>query len=926
MKNEDKTKEQLIHELMELRQRNTELEKSEIRRTQIENELRDSEKLYRVLYEENPSIYFTIDDGGKVLSINNFGAEQLGYTVEELIGQSILKVIYEDDKKLILQQLSACLQEPGHIATKELRKVRKDGSLLWVKEVARALEGNIVLIVCEEITERKRAEEKLRRSKARYQSLIETSNDIIFTVSSNRKITFLNPAFETITGWRREEWLGRDFAPIIHPDDLNIANEIYRRVLRGEIPLCCELRILLKSSEYITVEFVITPQVMDGEIIGGCGVARDATERKRTEEALLRSEENYRTLVDNIQDGVFMLLDTKFQFVNEAFARMTGYTVEEIKGKDFRELIAPEHLEMVVDHYYRRLAGENVPREYEFCGLHKDGKTRIFVIMTVGLINYHGRVASIGTVKDITERKRMEEALHKAYDELEMRVKERTAELAEANESLKIEISERRRAEERIRFQTIVLSQVNDAVVAFDNNHRIIYWNHGAEQLYNFKSREVLGRQIEEVTRHRWLKPEDEKAAYDSLAATGSWRGEFIQARKNGEEIPVEASIKTIKNKKDQAIGFISVMRDITERKGVEQHLRLLSAAVEEAPDGIQIVGLDGRIVFSNKAVEKIYGFSPEEFQGRHVNEMNVDQEFADKVIIPAIKETGRWVGELMVKHKDGGIFPIWLTASLVKDSKGEPIAMVGIITDITERKRVEEERERWTAELARSNAELQQFAYVASHDLQEPLRMISGFAQLLEKRYRDKLGKDADEFIAYIVNGATRMQTMINDLLAYSRVGTQGKPFQPTDCESVLNQVMINLKVAIEQSGAVITHDPLPNVTADTSQMIQLLQNLISNAIKFRSKELPRVHIRAKKKGNEWVFSVRDNGIGIAPEFFGRLFQIFQRGHPANEYAGTGIGLATCKKIVERHGGKIWAESVEGRGSTFYFTIPSRN
>ncbi len=928
-KNKGKTKEQLIHELMELRQRNTELEKLELQRTQIENELRYSEKLYRVLYEENPSIYFTIDAGGKVLSINNFGAEQLGYTVEELVGQSILKVIYEDDKKLILQQLSACLQEPGHIAIKELRKVRKDGSLLWVKEVARAVsavEGNIVLIICEEITERKRAEEKLRRSEARYQSLIENSNDIIFTVSSYRKITFLNPAFETITGWRREEWLGRDFASIIHPDDLHLANEIYRRVLSGEIALRCELRVLLKSSEYITVEFVITPQILDGEIIGGCGIARDITERKRTEEALLRSEENYRTLVDNIQDGVFLLLDTKFQFVNEAFARMTGYTVEEIKGKDFREFVAPEHLEMVVDHYYRRLAGENVPREYEFCGLHKDGKTRIFVIMTVGLINYHGRVASIGTVKDITERKRMEEALHKAYDELEMRVKERTAELAEANESLKIEISERRRAEERIRFQTIVLSQVNDAVVAFDNNHLIVYWNNGAERLYNFKSSEVLGRQMEEVTRHRWLKPEDEKAAYDSLAVTGSWRGEFIQARKNGEEIHVEASIKTLKNEKDPAIGFISVMRDITERKRVEQHLRLLSAAVEEAPDGIQIVGLDGRIVFSNKAVEKIYGFSPEEFQGRHVNEMNVDQEFADKVIIPAIKETGRWVGELMVKHKDGGTFPIWLTASLVKDSKGEPISMVGIITDITERKRVEEERERWMAELARSNAELQQFAYVASHDLQEPLRMISGFAQLLEKQYRDKLGKDADEFIAYIVNGATRMQTMINDLLAYSRVGTQGKPFQPTDCESVLNQVMVNLKVAIEQSGAVVTHDPLPTITADTSQMIQLLQNLISNAIKFRSKKLPRIHIHTEKKGNEWVFSVRDNGIGIAPEFFGRLFQIFQRGHLASEYAGTGIGLATCKKIVERHGGKIWAESVEGKGSTFYFTIPLRN
>jgi PAS domain S-box-containing protein len=809
VKNGDITKEELLNEIMELRQRNAELEKSGLQCRQVESKLRDSEKLYRALYDENPSIYFTVDAGGKILSINNFGAEQLGYKVGELIGQSVFEVIYEDDKKILLRQIAECLQEPGHIATKELRKVRKDGSLLWVKEVARALsvaDGNIVLIVCEDITERKRAEEELRKSEARYQNLIENARDVIFTVSLDRKITFLNPAFETITGWRREGWLGEDFTLLIHPDDIHITDEIYQRVLNGEIPPGFELHILLKSGDYITAEFVITPQTQDGKIVGGWGIARDITKRKRAEEALLQSEEKYRILVDNIQDGVFLLQDTKFQFVNEAAARMVGYTAEEIIGKDFREFVAPEHLEMVVDNYYRRLAGENVPREYEFCELHKDGKTRIYINMTVGLINYHGRVASIGTLKDITERKRMEKELRTAYDELEMRVRERTAELAEANELLKTEISEHKQAEERIRFQTIVLSQVNDAVVAFDNNHYIVYWNNGAERLYNFKSEEVLGRRMEEVTRHRWLKPEDEIIAYDSLAETGSWRGEFIQARRNGEELRVEASITTLKNEKGAAIGFISVMRDITERK------------------------------------------------------------------------------------------------------------------------RVEEERERWTAELARSNAELEQFAYVASHDLKEPLRMVSSFAQLLEKRYKGRLGKDADEFIAYIVEGTTRMLAIINDLLAYSRVGTRGKPFEPTDFESVFNQAMINLKVAIEQSGAVVTHDILPTVTADTSQMIQLLQNLISNAIKFRGKELPRVHIHAEKKGNEWVFSVQDNGIGIAPEFFGRLFQIFQRGHPASEYAGTGIGLATCKKIVERHGGKIWAESVEGKGSTFYFTIPMRN
>ncbi|MCX9009915.1 MAG: ATP-binding protein [Candidatus Methanoperedens sp.] len=241
------------------------------------------------------------------------------------------------------------------------------------------------------------------------------------------------------------------------------------------------------------------------------------------------------------------------------------------------------------------------------------------------------------------------------------------------------------------------------------------------------------------------------------------------------------------------------------------------------------------------------------------------------------------------------------------------------------ERKRAEEELKKRTEELARSNAELEQFAYIASHDLQEPLRMVSGFTQLLAKRYRGRLDKDADEFIAFIVDGTKRMQRMIEDLLAYSRVGTQGKPFEPVNLEDVFNQVVTSLKVTIEENKAQITHDPLPTVMADASQMAQLFQNLISNAIKFRKKEEPpHIHISAEKKGDEWLFSVRDNGIGIAPEFTVRLFQLFQRAHVAGEYPGTGIGLAICKRIVERHGGRIWAESEEGKGSIFYFTIPA--
>ncbi len=203
---------------------------------------------------------------------------------------------------------------------------------------------------------------------------------------------------------------------------------------------------------------------------------------------------------------------------------------------------------------------------------------------------------------------------------------------------------------------------------------------------------------------------------------------------------------------------------------------------------------------------------------------------------------------------------------------------------------------------------------------------MVSGFTQLLARRYKDKLDTDAAEFIAYIVDGTTRMQRMIEDLLAYSRVGTRGKPFGPTNLEDVFSQAVTNLKVAIEENKAVIIHDPLPTIIADATQMVQLFQNLISNAIKFRKKEEPPgIRISAKKERNEWLFSVQDNGIGIASGFMGHLFQLFQREHPAGEYPGTGIGLAICKRIVGRHGGRIRAKSEPGKGSTFYFTIPDR-
>ncbi len=271
------------------------------------------------------------------------------------------------------------------------------------------------------------------------------------------------------------------------------------------------------------------------------------------------------------------------------------------------------------------------------------------------------------------------------------------------------------------------------------------------------------------------------------------------------------------------------------------------------------------------------------------------------------------------------GFFLIYVfILSILKEEYGKRIKLISELEDSLDQvRRTQADLEQKSQELARSNEDLKEFAYAVSHDLQEPLRVVAGFVKLLAKRYKGRMDSDADDFIEYAVDGVKRMQLMIKDLLEYSQVGTKGKEFRTTDIMIVIEQAVSNLKAAIEESGALITYNAMPTVVADAPQLIRLFQNLIGNAVKFRGKEALRIHVSAERKEDEWLFSIRDNGIGIAPDQLEKIFVVFRRLHTKEEYPGTGIGLAVCKKIVERHGGKIRVESEPGKGSTFYFTMP---
>ncbi len=384
------------------------------------------------------------------------------------------------------------------------------------------------------------------------------------------------------------------------------------------------------------------------------------------------------------------------------------------------------------------------------------------------------------------------------------------------------------------------------------------------------------------------------------------------------------ASLKAITVSRDE------LAREVAERKRAEEALRqnqrFLETVIQNAPACIKLVAEDGSLLQMNQAgLSILEADSLEQVQGKSITacvSFQYQPSFMNLVKEVFQGKTGTLEFEAAsLKGK-----PLWLNTHAVPlyDNAGNITALLGITVDITERKRAEKEREMLIGELARSNKELEQFAYVASHDLREPLRMVAGFVSLLEKKYKGRLDEKADKYIRFAVDGSLRMQKLIDGLLAYSRVFTQGGEFRRVNLEQVFNEAAANLLAAIQESKAHIVRDDLPKVMGDETQLLQLLQNLIGNAVKFRKPDVPpQVHISAQKEENEWVFEVRDNGIGIEKEHFDAVLQIFKRLHTREEFAGTGIGLAVCKKIVERHDGRIWVESVPGEGTSFFFTMP---
>jgi len=370
-----------------------------------------------------------------------------------------------------------------------------------------------------------------------------------------------------------------------------------------------------------------------------------------------------------------------------------------------------------------------------------------------------------------------------------------------------------------------------------------------------------------------------------------------------------------------------SKVRVFVELSRTAEALRQASAynrsLIEASIDPLITIAPDGRITDVNRAAEKATGLSRQEL---------IETEFCSHFTDPEKAQIGYlrifqdgWIQdhEFELRHRQGRTQPVICNASVYRDEAGTVAGAVAALRDISERKRAEQALSRYADDLKRSNSELEQFAYVASHDLQEPLRAVTTFTQLLGQRYKGKLDEDADEFIDLVVDGANRMSALIQDLLAYSRVGRCRRAWAKVDCESIVEAVMSDLSAATAESGGTLTHDPLPVVRGDATELSQVFQNIIGNSLKFHGSEPPRIHVSAQRADSEWRISVADNGIGIDPQYADEIFRMFSRLHGSSEYPGTGIGLALVKRIVERRGGRIWVQSELGKGATFHFTIP---
>ncbi len=867
--------------------------------------LKQSEDRLAGIIESAMDAIISVDEQQNILLFNPAAEKMFGTSARDVIGKRLEHLIPERFRAAHAQRVrnfgetnQTRRQMSGGMGC--LLGLRADGTEFPAEISISQMEARgqkLFTAIVRDISERKRVEDALRENHARLQRVLEVQTvGVLFLDLTTGRLVDANDTFLNLMGYSRSDVEAGELTwqELTPPEHLEVSRAEFRK-------LAASGRVGPYEKEYFCKDGTRQWLLFAGSSLGGNSCVEfcvDIADRKKAEAALRQSEERLRALVNASSDVVYRMspdwcemqqLDGR-GFIADTTAPISDW---------LPVYIDPDDQAMVTQTIQNAIRNKSV-FELEHRVRQTDGSLGWTLSRAVPRLDASGEIIEwFGMASNVTARKSAEEAL--------------------------------RASERRVR---ALMESTAEAILGDDLQGNCTFCNPAALRLLGYDDQaELLGKNLHAAVHQsqRDGTPLTSKDCPIGQAVRGGYpfhSDDLVLWRKDGTCFPAECWAHPVLDEAS-AVGSVLTFLDISERKRTqasllesEQRLRLF---IEYAPAALAMFDRDMRYLHASRRWQADYGLGDRDLKG-----------LCHYDVFPEVSEQWKEVhrrglaGEVLrsendrFERADGSMQWIKWEVRPWYETGGGIGGIVIFAEEITERKRAEEELSRKVEDLARSNRDLEQFAYVSSHDLQEPLRMVASYTQLLAERYRGHLDENADKYIAYVVEGTTRMQTLIHDLLAFSRVGRNGRERQNLDLGDVLDEAAENLKASIEESHAVLTRGKLPTVHAERSQMVQLLQNLIGNAIKFRGENAPRISISAECRGRQCVFAVADNGIGIAAEYRERVFEIFQRLHTRAEYPGNGIGLSICKKIIEQHGGRIWVESEPGQGATFKFILPA--
>ncbi len=898
-------------------------------RKERERELEASEQRYRTLAENFPNGLVTMFDEDLEYTLAAGGVlDDLHVEAADIEGAHPEDVWHDDGATRLVSLLEATIE--GERQTEELAYVGREWKL---QAVPLTDEDGVVfggMTVAQDITDRKEREREL----AKYKTIVETVSDAMYVTDEDGHYTTVNDAFTELTGYDRADVLGSHASNVVDEEILEQASEVRAALANEDVSApTMEATITTADGERVPTEVALATLPIEGAE-RRVGVVRDISQRVERRRQIEESERRYRTLVENFPDGAVAMFneDLEYTAVGGELVDATGVDPADRVGESVVDIYPEDIVAEVKPHFEAALEGEARSFEVEYTGRH-------LYDQTLPVETADGEVlGGMVVVQDVTERREAERELRESEERFRL--------LAENLE------------------ETVWMTTPDTTEMLYINPAYEDIWGREREAIYENSHVFLDGVHHEDRERVRDAYMRLPEESYDEV---------FRVVQPDGEVRWVHARGAPVTDDDGAVTKIVGIAEDITDRKerehALERRTRQQAVVAELGQLALETDDLDQLMADAVREVADVLDTdyctvldldaSRQELQVRHgvgwddavIGSASVDAgegtqsgyalASEEPVVVDDFGTETRFdAAELLTSHDiESGVSTVigsvdnpWgilgthdtdRTSFSVEDVNFVQ-SVANILTDAIERNRYNEELERLVADLEESNERLEQFAYAASHDLQEPLRMVSSYLSLIERRYEDALDEDGEEFLAYAVDGADRMREMIDALLKYSRVETRGDPFERVDLDDVLTGVHADLQMKIEETDADVTVEELPEVSGDPDQLRQVFQNLLDNALTYSGEEPPEVHVSAERVGDEWQIAVADDGIGIDPEQEDRVFEVFQRLHTQSEYSGTGIGLALCRRIVERHDGRLWVDSEPGEGATFTVALPT--